>query len=213
MLVKICGISTKKSAHTAIQNGADLIGFVFATSTRQVTPEEAATITASLPPSIKKVGVFVNETKDRIEHIAEKTRLDFIQLHGDESPAFANSLSLPVIKAFPATKEALVNIEDYPCEYYLLDSPNGPYRGGNGTTFNWKMIEELNLHDKRIILAGGLTPKNIQTAIETVRPHGVDVSSGVETDGKKDAFKIRTFIINAKNKRKDDFHDLHNASF
>src|SRR5699024_5931871 len=108
MLVKICGTSTKKSAHTAIQNGADLIGFVFATSTCHGAAEEAATTTAPLPPFIKKVGVFVNETKDRIEHIAEKTRLDFIQLHGDESPAFANSLSLPVIKAFPATKEALV---------------------------------------------------------------------------------------------------------
>ncbi|HEX6594329.1 MAG TPA: phosphoribosylanthranilate isomerase [Bacillota bacterium] len=200
MLVKICGISTKKSAHTALQSGADFIGFVFTTSTRQVTPEVAAAIAASLPSTIKKVGVFVNERKDRIEQIAKKTRLNFIQLHGDEPPALANSLSLPVIKAFPATKETLVNIEDYPCKYCLLDSPNGPYRGGNGTTFNWKMIEDLHLNDKRIILAGGLTPKNVQTAIETVRPHGVDVSSGVETDGKKDALKIRTFIMNAKNK-------------
>src|SRR5699024_3206374 len=82
MLVKICAISTKTSPHQEIQTGADLLRFVFATSTRQLPPEEPATITASLPPFIKKVGVFVNETKDRIEHIAEKTRLDFIQLHG-----------------------------------------------------------------------------------------------------------------------------------
>src|SRR5699024_6033178 len=105
------------------------------------------------------------------------------------------------------------NIEDYPCEYYLLDSPNGPYRGGNGTTFNWKMIEELNLHDKRIILAGGLTPKNVQIAIETVRPHGVDVWSGVETDGNKDAFRMTTFSIDATDRRQDDSHDVHNAAF
>ncbi|MFD2760017.1 phosphoribosylanthranilate isomerase [Lentibacillus juripiscarius] len=199
MLVKICGITTMEGAQVAIQAGTDFIGFVFAPSKRQITPEKAAGISAALPSSVKKVGVFVNESTDTIAKIAGKVGLDYIQLHGDESSAFAEQLSYPVIKAFPMTGEGTAELESYPCTYCLTDSSTGPNRGGNGTSFDWNQLRDTS-HRQQIILAGGLNPANVQSAIAITNPGGVDVSSGVETDGKKDPEKIRQFITNAKMK-------------
>jgi phosphoribosylanthranilate isomerase len=111
-------------------------------------------------------------------------------------------LDYPVIKAFSVIPENMKAIATYPCAYYLLDSPIGPNRGGNGTTFDWGLLDEVDLDHNKIILAGGLKPENIQEAIHIAQPAGIDVSSGVETDGKKDRKKIKQFIINAK--RKDE---------
>ncbi|MEN1968504.1 phosphoribosylanthranilate isomerase [Lentibacillus sp. N15] len=202
MRVKICGITTKKAADAAVQAGTDFIGFVFAPSKRQITPANAQTIAATIPASVKKVGVFVNESLENVKKIAKQVGLDFIQLHGDETPEYAKQLDYPVIKAFSVKPDNLEAITSYPCEYYLLDSPKGPNRGGNGTTFDWGLLTKINLNHDKIILAGGLKPENIQEAIDTARPAGVDVSSGVETNGKKDTEKINQFIANAK--RKDE---------
>ncbi|MFC3041669.1 N-(5'-phosphoribosyl)anthranilate isomerase [Virgibacillus xinjiangensis] len=207
MKVKICGVKTISTAHTAIQAGADFIGFVFAPSTRRITPEDAALIAHSLPSHANTVGVFVNESTENILQIANQVGLDYIQLHGDESESKVQELPYKTIKAFPFSPQELEGMEKYPCDYYLIDSPKGQNRGGNGTTFNWSMTETLPVSRNKTILAGGLTPANIQQAIEMVNPAAVDVSSGVETNGEKDPAKIREFIKKAKQTRKDEPSD------
>lgn len=198
MLVKTCGIMTKEAADTAVQAGVNFIGFVFAPSKRYLTPEQAADIASIVPSPVKKIGVFVNETVETITSVAEKVGLDYIQLHGDETAEFAEQLPYRVIKAFPATQESFAKLKDYPCDYYLIDSPFGTNRGGNGTAFDWTVLKELNLDSNKLFLAGGLTPENVQQAIRLTEPIGVDVSSGIETDGSKDLSKIKNFILNAK---------------
>src|SRR5699024_891026 len=198
MLVKICGIQTIEVARVAVEAGADFLGFVFAKSKRQVTKEQAREIIATLPTHIKTVGVFVNETVDEMKATAEISGLDYIQLHGDETAEVAYALPYKIIKAFPVTKETLPTIQDYPANYYILDSPIGGNRGGNGTTFDWDLAHNLPIDIDKIILAGGLTSHNVQTAIQRLVPIGVDVSSGVETNGNKDHTLIQTFIKQAK---------------
>lgn len=204
MRVKICGISTPEAADAAVQAGTDFIGFVFASSKRQITPFKAQEVASFIPSSVKKVGVFVNESIENVKNIAEQVGLDIIQLHGEEAPEYAKQLDYPVIKAFSVNPENMAQITHYPCSYYLLDSPIGPNRGGNGTTFDWKLLQQLDIDHNKIILAGGLKPENIQEAIKTAKPVGVDVSSGVETDGQKDIEKINQFIKHAKGK--DETH-------
>ena len=201
MLVKICGITTKEAADAAVDAGADFLGFVFAESKRRITPSEAAVIAADVPQSVKKVGVFVNESPQRMIGIAERVGLDFLQLHGDEPPSFAKELPYKIIKAFPAQKENLGKIRSFPCEYFLVDTPGVTLRGGSGETFDWSILEASGIEREKMILAGGLTPENVRTAIETVNPAIVDVSSGVETSGRKDPDKIRKFIEMAKGKK------------
>ncbi len=198
MLVKICGNTTVEAAQEAVRSGADFIGLVFAPSKRQLTPEKAAEISAALPSTVNKVGVFVNETKEAITRMADEVGLDIIQLHGDEPPSFAEELAYPVIKAFAMTQATPEAIAAYPCDYYLLDSGTGPYRGGNGTTFDWNQLTDTYLDPNKVILAGGLTPENVQSAISIAKPAGVDVSSGVETNGQKDHAKIKQFINHTK---------------
>ncbi|WP_100012219.1 phosphoribosylanthranilate isomerase [Lentibacillus sediminis] len=198
MLVKICGITTREAAKAASEAGADFIGFVFAPSKRQITPEKAATIAASLPSSVRKVGVFVNEDLEQMIETAEQVGLDVLQLHGDEPAEMIEQLPYPTIKAFPADPAKLADLPDYPSDFYLVDSPFGKNRGGNGTTFDWQMLNSLQLDKQKLILAGGLNPENIQEAINQANPACVDVSSGVETNGEKDHEKIRRFIDQAK---------------
>ncbi|MEH7181157.1 phosphoribosylanthranilate isomerase [Neobacillus vireti] len=199
MKVKICGIKDLTTALAAIDYGADAIGFVFAESKRKISASKAKDIITHLPKEVLKVGVFVNETKDKIEEIAAAAGLTHVQLHGDETPAFSESLSLPVIKAVSIEKDLnLKEIEDYPCEYLLVDGPKGKYRGGNGLSFDWNSITAKNLKGKKVILAGGLHAENVEEAIKLIQPYMVDVSSGVESDGKKDLDKIQTFINKAK---------------
>ncbi|RLL42045.1 phosphoribosylanthranilate isomerase [Oceanobacillus piezotolerans] len=204
MLVKICGIKNKEAALVAEQAGVDFIGFVFAESKRKINPSTAAEIATSLPSHVKKVGVFVNETVDRMIEIAEVVGLDYIQLHGDEDAHVAASLPYPVIKAFSVGEIEVKEMRDYPCEYLLLDSPKGAYRGGNGITFDWSAVTELAIPHEKIILAGGLTADNVRQAIQIAGPIGVDVSSGVETNNEKDIEKIMQFITEAKKTRKDE---------
>lgn len=208
MLVKICGITTSETAEAAAAAGADFIGFVFAASRRKITPERAKMIARSLSSSVKTVGVFVNETVEQMVNIAEYVGLDYLQLHGDEGEAVSKQLPRPVIKAFSVKDKSIKNIMNYPCDYYLIDSPGG----GTGKSFDWKLLDKFNLDASKLILAGGLNPENVQEAIRVVKPAGVDVSSGVETNGAKDIKKIKQFIHAAKNERKDEKIDsIYNA--
>ncbi|NHM29384.1 phosphoribosylanthranilate isomerase [Neobacillus terrae] len=199
MKVKICGITDKETALAAADLGADAIGFVFAESKRKIDEETAREIAEILPSNIMKVGVFVNESKENMELIADYVGLTHIQLHGNESHELSQSLPFSVIKAVSIEEGMdLSYITDYPADFLLLDGPKGKYIGGNGISFNWNEIDSKTLNGKSIILAGGLNPENVQEAIQTINPVMVDVSSGVETNGIKDIKKIRKFIEQAK---------------
>lgn len=194
MKVKICGITDVNTALAAVEFGADAIGFVFAESKRRINPEEAMMIAAKLPSDVMKVGVFVNEKQEVIEQIANLVGLTHIQLHGSESQGFSRSLSLPIIRAISIEgKDSLNEWQEYPCEFLLLDGPRGKYQGGNGLAFDWSILNDQKL-GKKVILAGGLHEGNVLDAIQTAQPYMVDVSSGVETAGKKDLNKIKRFI-------------------
>lgn len=202
MKVKICGITDVTTAQMAVQYGADAIGFVFAESKRKVSPDIAKEIVLALPKNVQKIGVFVNEEREEVERIASNVGLTHLQLHGDESAIYCKSLPLPVIKAFSFQgNDALAAIHSFPADYILLDGPKGKYRGGNGTAFNWKEVQTTVLEGKKIILAGGLHVENVAEAISIMHPDMVDVSSGVETDGKKDLVKIKEFIDKVKTRK------------
>jgi phosphoribosylanthranilate isomerase len=192
--VKICGIADVASALVASEAGADAIGLIFAPSRRQVTPQRAREITAALPPFISKVGVFVDEDHHRIEDLASACGLQAVQLHGAESPEFCEGFGVPVIKAI-RVKDAssLEGLSHYPVGAFLLDTYDASALGGTGKVFDWSLASRA-AQTHRVILSGGLTPENVMSALTRVHPYGVDVSSGVETDGTKDHGKIRAFI-------------------
>ncbi|WP_445490982.1 phosphoribosylanthranilate isomerase [Niallia sp. 03133] len=195
MKAKICGITDKEAALCAVEHGAKAIGFVFAKSKRKISPEDAKEIIAALPKEIWKVGVFVDETKDTIDEIVKISGINVIQLHGDESSEFAAQFTLPVIKAFSIQSEDdLRAVADFSSDYVILDSPREKYHGGNGKIFDWNIVKNYDFHGKKVILAGGLHKDNVEMALDMVNPYMVDVSSGVETDGKKDLQKIQVFL-------------------
>ncbi|WP_026694302.1 phosphoribosylanthranilate isomerase [Peribacillus kribbensis] len=198
MKVKICGIMDIQTAEAAAGYGADALGFVFAESKRKIEKETAREIISTLPAHIEKVGVFVDETAEEIREIAEYTGLTLIQLHGDEGADFIRTLGMPVIKGISFQPGSKSVIQQFGSEFILLDAPRGKYHGGNGEAFDWEAIRGLGSHTKNLILAGGLTPENVAEAVSIVEPYMVDVSSGVETDGRKDLGKIKRFIENAK---------------
>ncbi|MFB7638855.1 phosphoribosylanthranilate isomerase [Peribacillus butanolivorans] len=198
MFVKICGIKTLAAAQTAVTFGADFIGFIFAESSRKVHPEIVCEIAGNLPAHVKKVGVFANQTEQEVIRSAEIAGLDYIQLHGNESASFAERMPLPVIKAFAIQSEKdLESLHDYPADFLLVDLPKG--NSGKGMTLDWDMLRKAGLPKEKIFLAGGLTSENVGKAITAVSPFAVDVASGVETNGFKDAAKIKAFITKAKN--------------
>lgn len=199
--VKICGITNLDDAMAAVDFGADALGFVFFKgSPRYISQESAGAIIRRLPSFITTVGVFVNESIDRIEDAIELTGIDVVQLHGDEPPEMCN-LSRRVIKAIRVKSlESLDPIKNYKdmVSAFLLDTFTPDTFGGTGQRFNWDIAADAKQFG-RIILAGGLTPDNIANAIRQVRPYGVDVSSGVEEKkGKKDHTKLKLFIERAK---------------
>ncbi|WP_462411876.1 phosphoribosylanthranilate isomerase [Neobacillus sp. Marseille-QA0830] len=204
MKVKICGITDVGTGVKAAEYGADAIGFVFAESKRKVTVERAREIAVKLPQDVWKVGVFVNQTRDEIQRIASFVGLTHIQLHGEEPADFCESFALPVIKAISfQSNEKLEEMNSYPSTFLLLDGPKGKYRGGNGTSFDWNQVDTNVIYGKKLILAGGLHAENVEAAIRIINPYMVDVSSGVETEGRKDLKKIRAFIERAKKMKQE----------
>lgn len=199
--VKICGITNLEDALTAVEAGADALGFVFySASPRHVTPEQAADIIRRLPPFVQTVGLFVNEEQETVNMISDQCGIDLIQLHGEETPAYCDSLRRRIIKAFRVKDiTTLDSLQQYKVAGYLLDAWSPTAQGGSGTTFNWEIAAEAVKRGNRIVLAGGLTTDNVAEGIHQVHPYGVDVSSGVESaPGRKDAAKIRRFIELAK---------------
>jgi phosphoribosylanthranilate isomerase len=198
--VKICGITNVEDALHAAACGADALGLVFyGKSPRCLTPEVARQIIAELPPFVTAVGLFVNETPERIRQVAGFCGLDIIQLHGDEGPADCDYAPRRVVKALRVKEAASLDSHAaYAVSALLLDAWVAGTYGGTGERFNWELAAGV-ARQRPVILAGGLTAENVAAAVRTVRPYGVDVSSGVEAaPGKKDPAKVEAFIRNAK---------------
>jgi phosphoribosylanthranilate isomerase len=199
--VKICGITNLDDAMAAIDFGADALGFVFFKgSPRCVTPEQASSIISKLPPFTSTVGVFVDESAQEIDKIVSATCIDLIQFHGNEAPEACHA-SRRVVKAIRIKSiDSLEPLKRFRplVSAFLLDAYAPDSLGGTGLKFNWDIAVEAKQFG-RIILAGGLTPDNVQKAIQLVKPYGVDVSSGVELEkGRKDHQKMKLFIERAK---------------
>jgi phosphoribosylanthranilate isomerase len=198
--IKICGITNIEDALSAVDYGADALGFVFYhKSPRYITPEKTREIILQLPPFVSTVGVFANETHEKMKEILEFSGIDILQLHGDEPPDTCY-IWHRVIRALRVSDFAdLKPLEMCRVSAFLLDTYSTASYGGTGQIFNWDIAVEAKRFG-RIILSGGLNPDNIEKAIRWVRPYAVDVSSGIEEEkGKKDLKKMRAFIEKAKN--------------
>jgi len=204
--IKICGIRDENYALAAVEAGADFIGLVFAPSKRQVTPTKACEIASAVRKSsdtTKVVGVFVNAPASQVNEIADFCALDWVQLSGDESWEYCREVIEPIIKAIRIGQQSPEELyaelsagdELLPSQRFitLLDSQVEGKYGGTGESFNWNSAQQVAKWFP-IIIAGGLDSNNVAKLIERVRPWGVDVSSGVETEGVKDIAKIRRFI-------------------
>jgi indole-3-glycerol phosphate synthase / phosphoribosylanthranilate isomerase len=204
--VKICGLRTKDQLLSARDAGADLLGLMFyEPSSRYIHPQEARELLKTFENSHNTpdiVGIFVNKEAEYINDIVEQVGLHFVQLHGNESPEFCKRIKCPVIKGLRLNGKPDLNlIEKYKQTSWriLLDTPTLKW-GGTGETHDWDLARTI-AQQTPIFLAGGLTPKNVAEAIHRVDPWGVDVSSGVEINGNKDADKIRAFVEKARHSR------------
>lgn len=199
-LVKICGITNLDDALAAVAAGADALGFNFyKPSPRYLTPQHAREIVAQLPDSVLKVGVFVNEESPAaVRNIANEAGIRALQLHGDESPAYCRELATEyyVIKTFAVSDSFDPQIaKSYEVEAIMLDTKHNSLRGGTGRVFDWSVAQQAAFTIPKLFLAGGLSPENIENAIETVRPFAVDACSALEArPGKKNTERVRVFI-------------------
>jgi phosphoribosylanthranilate isomerase len=197
MFVKICGVTTEEDALLAVAMGADAVGFMFAPSSRQIAPTRARDIARRLPPETLTVGVFRDQAREQVVEIVGRAGLGAAQLHGHERAEDARWVRERVpflIQAFTAGDAALDRADDYGADAILIDSATP----GSGTVFDWSLAEGAP-SGRKVILAGGLTPENVGSAVERVRPWGVDVSTGVEvTPGRKDPRKVKAFVQAAR---------------
>ncbi|MFN8399312.1 MAG: phosphoribosylanthranilate isomerase [Anaerolineales bacterium] len=197
-IVKICGIKTLKDALTAIEAGADYLGFNFyPKSVRFIEKTACAEITSVLKrehPRVKLVGVFVNSPVDKVKDILQICHLDLAQLHGDETPETFAQLAPCAFRAFRGIPESNAGYERSDAPFMLIDAAVKGVYGGSGVTADWTAAAEL-AKKYPLLLAGGLTPENVADAVRQVQPWGVDVASGVESaPGEKDAEKMSAFV-------------------
>ena len=201
--VKICGITNLPDARMSVEMGADAIGFIFAPSPRQITPEKAREIICGIPPFVQTVGVFVNKRPDTVRRIMGFCGLDLIQFHGDESPEVCGDFMPHTIKAFRIRDSSMLQIIKPYCgkmRAMLFDTYVEETMGGTGKTFDWGTAVTGKTLGVPIILSGGLKPSNIVSAISKTNPFGVDVNSGIEDrPGKKDHLLMEELMENIRN--------------
>ena len=189
--VKICGLSTPEAVATAVEAGADYIGFVFAKSKRQVSLEQAHGLAKGVTGQTKIVGVFVSPSLEELEEAISQVPLDIVQIHGTFDETLIPEISVPVIRAIQISdSDSQVKSQ---ADYLLFDAPIA----GSGQTFDWQLLVDKQI-EQDYFIAGGLTVDNVAEAKETFQPYALDVSSGVETDGRKDLDKIKAFIERVK---------------
>ena len=190
--IKICGITNREDAETAVELGADALGFVFASSPRKIGVKKAQQIISQLPPFVIRVGVFMNQPMDLVINTIKCTKINVIQLHGKETREYCRKISQPVIKRIAVkgneSGDYLMSVmKGYDVTGFILDPG-----AGSGEKFKWDIISKIN---QPLIIAGGLTPENVGRLVQQYHPYAVDVSSGVEMyPGKKDKDKIKKFI-------------------
>jgi phosphoribosylanthranilate isomerase len=191
-MVKICGICDATAAVAAATAGADALGFHFCSSLRRVTPEDAHAMVEALDRRPVLVGVFIDQPEAEVAQVAEFVGLDWVQLHGSEPAGYRSPR--PVVKALKVRDGALPPGADAWPDPILLDSWSPDQRGGTGTTWDWTAAREL-VASRHVIVAGGLHPGNVGEVVRRLRPHGVDVSSGVESAVRfKDFDRVRAFV-------------------
>ncbi len=201
--VKICGITNLKDAEAAISYGADLLGFNFyPKSPRYINPKDAQKIVNKLPAFIRIVGLFINETFEHIRGVMDECYMNMIQLHGDESPKFCESVSGLNVRTIKAIRVKDYNdikaAEKYFTDAVLLDAFDPNKYGGTGLKFDWNIIGHI---DKRIFLAGGINPENVVEAVK-LGVYGIDICSGIESaPGKKDLKKMKQLFENIRHYR------------
>ena len=201
--VKICGITDAADAVKAFEFGADFVGFIFfENSPRKIAKEKAREIIAALPKELLKVGLFLDQDPEEVKTIAGEVGLDLLQLHGNESIEYCDTLKkdFKIIKSFkvkdPSSIEGVGEYRNV--DHYLFDTYVKGVPGGTGKSFNWNILKGM-VFEKPIFLAGGLNPGNVSEAVEKIAPYAVDVASGVESSpGKKDHELLKEFIHNAK---------------
>jgi phosphoribosylanthranilate isomerase len=194
--VKICGITRAQDAELVSRLGAAAVGFVlWPGSPRYVTPDAARVIAAEVPPHVMKVGVFVDQDIETVRNIMDVVGLDVAQLHGDETADYCRQLGRKIFKAVGVTDSGTMDISRFdPDVVLLIDAHDSERYGGTGRTVNWDSAREIAM-TRPTILAGGLNAANIRLALRSVRPYGVDVSSGVESaPGVKDPVRLRSFF-------------------
>ena len=194
--VKICGITRGEDAQAAVSAGANALGFVFwSKSPRRVDVDVARGIVSTLPPSILAVGVFVDQPVEEVNEIGSRVDLGAVQLHGAEDVSYARMMTRPVVKALAVGTGVPPVLSTWPdAVTVLLDVHDPVKKGGTGKTIDWVAAAGI-AEQRRVILAGGLTPENVRDAITRVRPWGIDVSSGVEREpGIKDHGRLKALF-------------------
>ena len=206
--VKLCGIGTEADAHAAVAAGADALGFITEVDVdtpREVTPDRAAALAAAVPPFVTTVAVTIPDTVDEAVSVAERVDPDAIQLYGDFDPAEIRAIrehaGVDVIVALDADEPSRAHDLDGAADALLVDSLTEAGGGGSGETHDWDAARDLRAElSTPLVLAGGLTPENVATAVETVDPFAVDAASGVERDdtpGRKDHDALAAFVRDA----------------
>ena len=199
--IKICGLQSAEDIEMVNELMPEYAGFVFCESRRKVSKEKAEELIKSLDSKIKKVGVFLDQDLEEVHNIAQDCSLDILQFHGSESQQYCNSFIQEIWKSFLVEDESsLEMLENYSTEGYLLDSFVKRVAGGSGKKFNWEILENKEI-PRTFILAGGLNSENVQEGIRRTKPDIVDVSSGVETDGRKDSDKMMQFVEQVRSVR------------
>ena len=195
VMIKICGLTRVEDVQAATAAGADIVGFVFTTSPRQISIDKAIELSSYVPEGVLRVGLFLGQDRPEIEQVICSVQLDLLQFHGGETEQFCSGFNMPWLKAVAMENaESIKNAErDFPgAAGLLLDSHSTGQRGGSGKQFDWSLSRPVA---KPVWLAGGLSADNVKKAILTLRPYAVDVSSGVESEpGIKDASKMEAFV-------------------
>jgi phosphoribosylanthranilate isomerase len=194
--IKFCGCTARSDAELAIEAGADAFGMIFAPSPRQISLEAAAEIARRVPRSIEPVAVFVNPSESLVKEVREMFPHALLQFSGDEPPEFVAPYGERAIKAIHVDAEGThvgQRAARFPEATLLLDARHDGMAGGTGLTFAWEHAAPIAAR-RRVVVAGGLTPDNVAACVERVRPFGVDVRNGIESDDRKDFEKMRAFV-------------------